>query len=113
MSPNTIKIMPTAPVTVYAGVDVAKASLQLHLQGRQAEFPNQPAGLVQLCRQLQAIPHVHVVCEATGGYERSFVQAMPQAQIPVLVTKPTHVPAAAQAKGQTTPTHPIDPALLT
>src|SRR5229473_3278218 len=95
MSPNTIKIMPTAPVTVYAGVDVAKASLQLHLQGRQAEFPNQPAGLVQLCRQLQAIPHVHVVCEATGGYERPLVQAMHQAQ------------------GQRAKTDRIDAALLT
>src|SRR6267378_1900856 len=70
MSPNTIKTMQPVTVTVYAGVDVAKANLQLHLQGRQAEFPNQPAGLVQLCQQLQTIPHVHVVCEATGGYER-------------------------------------------
>src|SRR5712692_3293308 len=113
MSPNTIKIMPTAPVTVYAGVDVAKASLQLHLQGRQAEFPNQPAGLVQLCRQLQAIPHVHVVCEATGGYERSLVQAMHQAQIPVSVTNPAQVRAAAQAQGQRAKTDRIDAALLT
>src|SRR5260370_16062356 len=113
MSPNTIKIMPTAPVTVYAGVDVAKASLQLHLQGRQAEFPNQPAGLVQLCRQLQAIPHVHVVCEATGGYERSLVQAMHQAQIPVSVTNPAQVRAATQAQGQRAKTDRIDAALLT
>ncbi len=105
--------MPTAPVTVYAGVDVAKASLQLHLQGRQAEFPNQPAGLVQLCRQLQAIPHVHVVCEATGGYERSLVQAMHQAQIPVSVTNPAQVRAAAQAQGQRAKTDRIDAALLT
>jgi len=113
MSPNTIKIMQPVTVTVYAGVDVAKASLQLHLQGRQAEFPNQPAGLVQLCRQLQAIPHVHVVCEATGGYERPLVQAMHQAQIPVSVTNPAQVRAAAQAQGQRAKTDRIDAALLT
>jgi len=38
-----------------------KATLQLHLQGRQAEFSNQAAGLVQLCQQLKTIPHIHVV----------------------------------------------------
>jgi transposase len=105
--------MQPVPVTVYAGVDVAKASLQLHLQGRQAEFPNQPAGLVQLCQQLQIIPHVHVVCEATGGYERPLVQALHQAQIPVSVTNPAQVRAAAQAQGQRAKTDRIDAALLT
>jgi len=105
--------MPTAPVTVYAGVDVAKASLQLHLQGRQAEFPNQPAGLAKLRQQLQTIPHVHVVCEATGGYERPLVQALHQAQIPVSVTNPAQVRAAAQAQGQRAKTDRIDAALLT
>jgi len=105
--------MPTAPVTVYAGVDVAKASLQLHLQGRQAEFPNQPAGLAKLRQQLQTIPHVHVVCEATGGYERPLVQALHQAQIPVSVTNPAQVRAAAQAQGQWAKTDRIDAALLT
>jgi transposase len=105
--------MQPVTVTVYAGVDVAKASLQLHLQGRQAEFPNQPAGLVQLCQQLQTIPHVHVVCEATGGYERPLVQALHQAQIPVSVTNPAQVRAAAQAQGKRAKTDRIDAALLT
>jgi len=113
MSPNTIKIMQPVTVTVYAGVDVAKASLQLHLQGRQTEFPNQPAGLAKLRQQLQKIPHVHVVCEATGGYERPLVQALHQAQIPVSVANPAQVRAAAQAQGQRAKTDRIDAALLT
>src|SRR5258706_1082997 len=113
MSPNTIKIMQPVTVTVYAGVDVAKASLQVHLQGRQTEFPNQPAGLVKLCQQLKTVPHVHVVCEATGGYERLLVQAMHQAQIPVSVTNPAQVRAGAQAQGKRAKTDRIDAALLT
>jgi transposase len=113
MSPNTIKIMQPVTVTVYAGVDVAKASLQLHLQGRQTEFPNQPAGLAKLRQQLQKIPHVHVVCEATGGYERLLVQTLHQAQIPVSVANPAQVRAAAQAQGQRAKTDRIDAALLT
>jgi transposase len=94
-------------------VDVAKASLQLHLQGRQTEFPNQPAGLAKLRQQLQKIPHVHVVCEATGGYERLLVQTLHQAQIPVSVANPAQVRAAAQAQGQRAKTDRIDAALLT
>src|SRR6267154_2637561 len=113
MSPNTIKTMQPVTVTVYAGVDVAKASLQLHLQGRQTEFPNQPAGLTKLRQQLQKIPHVHVVCEATGGYERPLVQTLHQAQIPVSVANPAQVRAAAQAQGQRAKTDRIDAALLT
>jgi len=113
MSPNTIKIMQPVTVTVYAGVDVAKATLQLHLQGRQAEFANHTAGLVQLCQQLKTVPHVQVVCEATGGYERPLVQALHQAQIPVSVTNPAQVRAAAQAQGQRAKTDRIDAALLT
>ena len=105
--------MQPVTVTVYAGVDVAKASLQVHLQGRQTEFPNQPAGLVKLCQQLKTVPHVHVVCEATGGYERLLVQAMHQAQIPVSVTNPAQVRAGAQAQGQRAKTDRIDAALLT
>jgi len=105
--------MQSVTVTVYAGVDVAKASLQLHLQGRQAEFTNQPAGLVQLCQQLKTIPHVHVICEATGGYERGLVRALHQAQIPVSVANPAQVRAAAQAQGKRAKTDRIDAALLT
>jgi len=105
--------MQPVTVTVYAGVDVAKASLQLHLQGRQTEFPNQPAGLAKLRQQLQAVPHVHVVCEATGGYERPLVQVLHQAQIPVSVTNPAQVRAAAQAQGKRAKTDRIDAALLT
>src|SRR6267142_1298486 len=62
---------------------------------------------------MQTIPHVHVVCEATGGYERLLVQAMHQAQILVSVTNPAQVRAAAQAQGKRAKTDRIDAALLT
>ena len=80
MSQNTIKNMQTNHNTVYAGIDVAKATLQLHLQGHQTEFGNQAAGLDQLCKKLQSVPYVQVVCEATGGYERALVRALQQAR---------------------------------
>jgi len=113
MSQNTIKTMQTNNTVVYAGVDVAKATLQLHLQGQQTEFNNTPKGLHQLCAQLQKAPTVHVVCEATGGYERALVKALHQEQIPVSVTNPARVRAAAQAQGQRAKTDPIDARMLT
>jgi transposase len=105
--------MPTNDLVVYAGVDVAKATLQLHLQGHQSEFRNTPKDLLQLRAQLQKVPGVHVVCEATGGYERALVELLHQGQIPVSVTNPARVRAAAQAQGQRAKTDQIDARGLT
>jgi transposase len=113
MSENMIKTMQSNNAVVYAGVDVAKATLQLHLQAQQTEFGNTPKGLHQLCAQLQKVASVHVVCEATGGYERALVQALHQRQIPVSVTNPARVRAAAQAQGQRAKTDQIDAQGLT
>ena len=105
--------MPTQNAVVYAGVDVAKATLQLHLQGRQSEFSNTPKGLRNLCDELQKTPEVHVICEATGGYERALVRALHQTRIPVSVTNPAQVRAAAQARGQRAKSDSIDAQGLT
>jgi transposase len=98
---------------VYVGIDVAKATLQVHVQGRQAEFKNTPGGLRQLRQVLGKTLGVHVVCEATGGYERALVQALHQGQIPVSVTNPAHVRASAQACGERAKTDRIDARMLT
>src|SRR6185369_12217828 len=98
---------------VYAGVDVAKASLQVDVQGRQREFKNTPSGLRQLCEELQKTSRIHVVCEATGGYEQPMVEALHEQKIPVTVTNPAHVRAAAQARGQRAKTAVINVRMLT
>lgn len=105
--------MQTKNAVVYAGVDVAKATLQLHLQGRQSEFCNTPKGLRQLRTQLQKVAGAHIVCEATGGYERALVRVLHQEQIPVSVTNPAQVRAAARAQGQRAKTDRIDAQMLT
>jgi transposase len=98
---------------VYVGIDVAKATLQVHCQGRQSEIKNAPTDIAKLCKQLKAIAASHVVCEATGGYERAMVQALQKAQIPVSVINPAHARAAAQAQGKRAKTDRIDAAMLT
>ena len=98
---------------VYVGVDVAKATLQIHRQGRQSEINNLPEGRAKLCQQLKDLAGAHVICEATGGYEQALVQALHQAQIPVSVVNPAQVRAAAQAQGQRAKTDRIDALMLT
>lgn len=101
----------TAPV--YVGMDVAKATLQVHFQGRQIQFDNAPAGHTQLCKKLGSLATAHVVCEATGGYEDAVIRAFEDAQIPVSVVNPAQVRYAAQAQGKRAKTDPLDAALLT
>lgn len=101
------------PTATYIGVDVAKATLQVHLPDRQSALANTPAGRTGLCQQLKKVPAAHVVCEATGGYERPLVAALQQAQIAVSVVNPAQVRAAARAKGQRAKNDPIDAQMLT
>ncbi len=98
---------------VYVGVDVAKATLQVHLREAQIEFKNTPAGHAELRQKLQSIAGAHVVCEATGGYEQALVQSLNQVEIPVSVINPAQVRASAQAKGQRAKNDPIDARMLT
>src|SRR5258706_16225723 len=99
--------------TVYVGVDIAKATLQVHLCGAQIELENTPAGHLQLRKKLQSVAQAHVVCEATGGYEQALVQSLHQVEIPVSVMNPAQVRASAQAKGQRAKNDPIDASGLT
>lgn len=55
MSPNTMN-------TIYAGLDIAKRNVQLHLSGRCRDLPNTAAGHRRLCQLLATQPGVHVIC---------------------------------------------------
>ena len=99
--------------TTYVGIDVAKATLQVHLQGHQFEFPNHAKGHAKLAKKLAQLPQPHVICEATGGYERPIVAVLHQDQIPVSVLNPAHTLAATKAQGQRAKSDPGDAAALT
>jgi transposase len=101
----------TAPV--YAGLDIAKATLQLHFQNRQFSLANTAAGHAELVQQLRALPKTHVVCEATGGYERAVVAALQVAGLPVSVINPAQVRHFALAQGGRAKNDPLDAAVLT
>lgn len=105
MSQNTM-------TTIYAGLDIAKLNLQLHLAGRLHDLPNTAAGHRRLLKLLTAHAGAHVVCEATGGYERAVVAALHAASVTVSVLNPARVRHFARATGQRAKTDDIDAAVL-
>src|SRR5258706_13593927 len=99
--------------TTYVGMDVAKATLQVHLSGHQIEFQNNSEGHAQLSKQLLKLSLPHVICEATGGYERPVVQALQELEILVSVLNPAHTLAATRAQGKRAKTDCSDAESLT
>jgi transposase len=99
--------------SVYAGLDIAKASLQLHLQCKFFDLPNTAEGHAQLIKRLAAFPGIHVLCEATGGYERAVVAALHAATLTLSVINPARVRQFARASGELAKTDPIAAAVLT
>jgi len=87
------------PSTTYVGIDVAKATLQVHLNGHQIEFNNNSKGHAKLTKKLAQLTRPHVICEATGGYERPVVAVFHQDKILVSVLNPAHTLAATKAQG--------------
>ena len=102
-----------AALSERARLHVAKSSLQLQFQNQSHSLPNSAAGH----RRLRALLHasdtpVHVVCEASGGYEQNDVRALQEAQTPVRVVDPARVRHFVCASGQRAKTDRIDAALL-
>ena len=89
----------TQTTLTYVGMDIAKATLQVHLKGHQIEFQNNAQGHAQLCKRLAKLSQPQVICEATGGYEFPVVQAFHQSKILVSVLNPAQTLAATKAQG--------------
>ena len=97
----------------YVGMDGAKATLQVHLNGHQFAFSNNAHGRAQLTKRLAKLPAPQVIGEATGGYEFPVVQAVPQGKIRVSVLNPAQTLAATKAQGIRAKDDPLEAASLT
>ena len=104
------------PTSVYLGVDVAKATLDGCCSKQQfASIPNNPKGHLQLLAQTsQLFPGslMHLVCEATGGYEQALVRAATAAGWKVSIVSPSRVRHFAKACGLLAKTDTIDAKLI-
>jgi transposase len=101
------------PTNVYLGLDIHKATLVGSLAGATFTLDNQSCGHAALCRRIQAHgAPVQVVCEASGGYERSVVTALRQAGLPVSVLHPLRARRLAEGLGYVAKNDRLDAAAL-
>jgi transposase len=98
---------------VFAGLDIAKSSLQLHLADQFHALTNDAKGWRRLVKLLGTHPTAQIICEATGGYEQPVLQALQAAAIAVSLVEAGRVRHFAKAKGLRAKTDPIDAAILT
>ena len=105
--------LPQTEPVVHLGVDVAKSELVIDLMGPVRTFPNHPKGIAALLQAAaKTAPAIHLVCEATAGYERPLADAAVLAGIPVSIVPPQRVRSFARSLGRLAKSDPIDAAML-
>jgi len=101
------------PTLVHAGLDISKATLELHFQGEDLAFTHDAKGCAALIQYLRkSSKPVHVICEATGGWERPILDALHSAAIALSVVNPRQVRDFAKATGLRAKTDRIDARVL-
>ena len=96
-----------------AGIDVGKQAVAVSVaRGVVRRFPNTDSGLTAVLTWLRGQAVTHVVCEATGGYERRLVQRVRGTALQITVAHPPKVRAFARAVGQGAKTDPLDAHIL-
>ena len=93
------------------GIDVSKDKLDISdSEGKiKKEVKNSTASIVKYIVKKIAEPgEAFVVCEATGGYERTLAKAMHTAGVAVCITNPFQVQQFARGIGVLEKADPID-----
>jgi transposase len=98
----------------FAGIDVAKDHLDVHLHpaGDAFRAANDDEGIAGLVARLGAAGPALVVLEATGGYQNPVVAALGAAGLPVAVVNPRQARRFAEGHGRLAKTDRIDAATL-
>lgn len=106
----------TTSDTVWVGIDVSKKELQLHSSAASLRLPaklaNDNAGIRSLVHRLASRSEVHIVFEATGGYDKPLLDALHRHGITCSRLNPRRVRDFARSKGLLAKTDAIDAAVL-
>ena len=95
----------------FIGADVSKDSIELAASGISVpeRIANSPKSIAAfLSKLVKSGVRLHLVCEATGGCERSLLQTCWKAQIPVSQVNPARVRDFARSQGWLAKTDRID-----
>jgi transposase len=98
---------------VYVGVDVAKAYLDVAWAERSRRFANGKSGWSALIKWIKqsALP-AHLICEASGGYERGLLDAAEQNGLKLSLVQANRVRQYARAAGILAKTDKVDARVL-
>ncbi len=101
---------PPAAAPVFAGIDVSKDRLDVHLRpsGRAFAVPRDGPGLERLAAELRALVPALIVLEATGGFEVTVAAALAGAGLPLAVVNPRQIRNFARATGRLAKTDRLD-----
>jgi transposase len=99
--------------TVYVGVDVSKARLDVAMRP-EGHFcvANDEQGIARVVERLCTAHATRVVLEATGGLEMPLAGALAAVGVPVVVVNPRHVRDFAKAAGKLAKTDALDAQVL-
>lgn len=105
---------PTSDTRVTVGIDVAKATVEVAISGRQKTLAlsNDEAGYAALLAELSNLNVGLVLLEATGGFELACATALQLAGLAVAVVNPRQARDFARAMGYLAKTDRIDAAVL-
>lgn len=100
--------------SIYVGIDVAKASLDVFAGSDHGHrrFEHNPDGLARLITWLRELRPRRIVLEATGGLERTLARRLLEAELPTAVVNPRQVRDFGRALGRLAKTDKIDARLL-
>lgn len=100
----------------YCGIDIAKAKIDVDdiTSDQVVTHPNTPAGCRKALRSLLARhgEGLHLVIEATGGYERTLIAVAEKLGVPVCLTNPLQVRDYARGRGLLHKTDKVDTKVL-
>jgi len=96
--------------TRIVGLDVAKSKIDacIHSMGLRLSVPSTPEGEAKLVAWLRANRVGRAVMEASGGYERSWAEALRAAGLKVRIVDPKRIRHFAKAAGRLAKNDPID-----
>ena len=100
---------------VYLGADVSKETIDCRLLDQVFSISNNQSGFTRLFSRLEKLrnaPPVHVICEATGGYQKRFVAFLHEQSVPVSVINPRQGRDFARCRGILAKTDKLDARVL-
>lgn len=103
----------TQSTSQYAGVDIAKDTLEVDGFQMAPRYDNTSRGISQLIHRASQTKGMHLVFEATGGYEQALLKAAHQAKLTVSLVDARRVRAYATALGLKAKTDKLDARVLT